>query len=99
MKTRFLHIQVFTDSIVKADIQIPVSLLKTTAKFPALALQMIPKEVTEDLAKQGINLHDINMGELMHMVKQGRLKEKIIDIKIFDPVEGEISTKVYIDGN
>ncbi|MGI6685278.1 MAG: hypothetical protein ACOX47_07360 [Bacillota bacterium] len=97
MKTRSLRIQVYTDSIQKANLQIPVGLLKTAAKFPSLALNMIPREIIDDLAKNGINLHEINMGELLRLVEQGRLKEKIIDIEVLDPVEGRIYVKAYID--
>jgi len=99
MRNRFLRIRVYTDSLVKADINIPINLLKASAKFPQLALNLIPKEVTKELMKSGINLSEINMGELLRLVEQGRLKEKIIDMEVLDPEDGRIYVKAYIDGN
>jgi hypothetical protein len=99
MKTRFLKIRVYTDSIMKANINIPINLLKASAKFPRLALNMIPREAIEDMTRYGINLYEINMGELLHMVEKGRLQEKIIDMEVLDPVDGHIYVKAYIDEN
>lgn len=97
--TRFLHIHVYTDSIVKANINLPINLLRAAAKFPFLALNLIPKEAGEELAKSGINLQDINMGELLRMVEQGRIKEKLVDMEVLDPVDGRVYVKIYIDKN
>jgi len=95
--TRSLHIQVYTDSIIKANINLPINLLKTAAKFPVLALSLIPKEAREELQKSGINLQDINMGELLRMVEQGQIKEKLVDMEVLDPIDGRIYVKIYID--
>ncbi|MEL7566817.1 MAG: hypothetical protein AAGU27_18315 [Dehalobacterium sp.] len=94
---RSLHIQVYTDSIVKANINLPLNLLRTATKFPVLALNLVPKEVREELQKSGINLQDINMGELLRMVEQGQIKEKLVDMEVLDPVDGRIYVKIYID--
>lgn len=96
-KNRFLHIHVYTDSMVKTKINLPINLLKTAAKFPALALNLIPKEAKAELQKNGLSLQDINMGELIHMIEQGQIKETLVDIEVDDPVEGHIYVKIYID--
>lgn len=97
VRNRFLHIRVYTDSLVKANIKLPVNLLKTAVKFPALATGFIPKEVTAEMEKIGIHLQEINMGELLRMVEEGAVKEKLIDMEVLDPKEGRIYVKVYID--
>lgn len=95
--TRVLHVHIYTDSMVKANITLPLNLLKTAAKFPALAINLIPREARAEFEKNGLSLEDINMGELLRMVEQGQIKETLVDIEVMDPVEGRIYIKIYID--
>ncbi|MCR6545172.1 hypothetical protein [Dehalobacterium formicoaceticum] len=96
---RFLHIKIHTDSEIKADINIPLGILKATAKFPLLALNVIPQETVKELRKSGIHLQDINMGELTRLVEQGKIKDTLIRMEVLDPIEGRIKVRIYIDGS
>lgn len=97
--TRFLHIHIYTDTEERANINFPINLLKSAAKFPGIALNLIPGEVKASMAISGINLHDINMGELLRMVEKGSIKEKIVDMEVLDPIDGKVYVKIYIDKN
>ncbi|MGI6679206.1 MAG: hypothetical protein ACOX2Q_09180 [Dehalobacterium sp.] len=94
---RFLHIKIHTDSEIKADINIPLRLLKTAARFPPLALNLIPQEVMEGLANSGIHLRDINMGELNRLVEQGENKDTLVRMEVLDPVDGRTYVRIYLD--
>ncbi|ATW26902.1 SHOCT-like domain-containing protein [Candidatus Formimonas warabiya] len=97
LKNRFLRVRVYTANSTKVNVNIPMGLLKAASKFAGFGMNFIPEEARNEMAKKGIDLSQIDIGELVKAIEQGLVDEKLVDIDVMDPVEGQVRVEVYVD--
>ncbi len=97
LRNRFLRVRVWTAHMTKVNMKIPLVLLKAASKFTALGLNLIPEEAKKEMAKSGIDLSQIDFGELLKAIEQGLVEEKLVDLDVVDPVEGPVRVEAYIE--
>lgn len=98
-KDRFLRVRVSGDGtgIKKADVNIPLSLLKVATKFMNVGMGMIPKEAREQMEEKGIDIAKIDFDELIMLIDQGLSDGKLVDVDLTDPEHGRLLVEVYVD--
>ena len=94
---RFLRIRVNGDKAKKVNVNIPLKLVKVFSKFAGFGMKFIPEEARAEMEKKGINLSEMDIGELIQMIEQGLVDEKLVDVDVDDPTEGRIRVEVYVD--
>jgi len=94
---RYLRIRVYTDKAVKVNVNVPLALMKVASKFAAISMKYIPDEARKEMEKKGIDLSQIDVEELVSMIEQGCVDEKLVDIEVDDPKEGKVRVEVYVD--
>lgn len=98
-KGRFLRVRVSGESsgLRKADVNIPLSLLKAASKFLNMGMGMIPKEAREEMEKKGIDISEIDFDELVQLIDQGLSDGRLVDVDIDDEEHGSIKVEVYVE--
>lgn len=94
---RYLRVRVYTDKSVKVNVNIPLALMKVASKFATTGLKYIPEEARLEMEKKGIDLTQIDVEELVSMIEQGLVDEKLVDLDVEDPKEGKVRVEVYVD--
>jgi len=94
---RYLRVRVYTDKAVKVNVNIPLALMKVASKFATTGLKYIPDEARKEMESKGIDLSQIDVEELVNMIEQGLVDEKLVDIDVDDPKEGKVRVEVYVD--
>ena len=94
---RYLRVRVYTDKAVKVNVNIPLALMKVASKFATIGLKYIPDEAKKEMESKGIDLSQIDVEELVNMIEQGLVDEKLVDIDVDDPEEGKVRVEVYVD--
>jgi len=94
---RYLRIRVYTDKAVKVNVNIPLALMKVASKFATSGLKYIPEEARQEMEKKGIDLSEIDVAELLNMIDQGLVDEKLVDIDVDDPKEGKVRVEIYVE--
>lgn len=60
-------------------------------------MKFIPGEARQEMEKKGINLSEIDLEELVQMIEQGLVDEKLVDIDVDDPEEGRVRVEICVD--
>ena len=94
---RFLRVRVNGDKTKKVNVNIPLSMLRVAGKLAKYGMAFIPKEAREEMEKQGIDLSQIDIQELMAQIDSGLVSGRLVDIDTEDPEEGNIKVEVFID--
>lgn len=94
---RFLRIRVTGDKVKKANVNIPLSMLKVASKFMAMSSGFIPKEAREEMERKGIDITKLDIEELTSLIDQGIVDGKIVDVDVDDPKEGKVQVEIYVD--
>jgi len=94
---RFLRVRVNGDKAKKVNVNIPLSLLRVAGKLAGYGMGFIPKEAREEMEKQGVDLSQIDIQELITQIDAGLISGQLVDIDAEDPEEGKIKVQVYID--
>lgn len=97
LSRRFLRVKVYTDKVVKVNVNIPLVLIKAASKFAAMGLKYIPEEARLEMEKKGIDLTQIDIEELVAAIEQGLVDEKLVDVDVDDPKEGKVRVEVYVE--
>lgn len=93
---KFLRVRVSTDK-AKVNVNIPLSLVKVASKFAVFGMGFIPEEARKELERKGIDLSQLDLAELLNLIEQGVMTEKLVDIEADDPEEGRSKVEVYVD--
>lgn len=93
---KFLRVRVTTDK-AKVNVNIPLSLVRVASKFAVFGMGFIPEEARKELDNKGIDLSQLDLAELMNLIEQGVMTEKLVDIEADDPKEGPSKVEVYVD--
>lgn len=94
---RHLRIRVNGDKSKKVNVNIPLGLIKVFSRFAGLGMKFIPDEARRELERKGIDLNDINIEDLIRLIDQGLVNEKLVDIDVDDPHEGNVRVEIYVD--
>ncbi|MEG6616375.1 hypothetical protein V6C27_08065 [Peptococcaceae bacterium 1198_IL3148] len=92
-----LHVRVEGDKVKKANISFPLNLIKAASKFMGIGMNFIPKEIRMELESKGIDLSQLDFEELIKLIDQGLIVDKLVDIDVNDPEKGLIKIKVYVE--
>ncbi|SET17488.1 hypothetical protein SAMN05660297_01605 [Natronincola peptidivorans] len=98
-KERFLRVRVSGDGtgVKKADVNIPLGLLRVASNFVNMGMGMIPKEARQQMEEKGIDISKIDFDELVYLMEEGLSDGKLVDVDVDDPEEGRIQVEVYVD--
>lgn len=94
---RFLRVRVSGDKVKKVNVNIPLNLVKVASKFATFGMGFIPDEARSEMERKGIDLSKIDLEELVKLIDQGLMDEKLVDIDVDDPNEGKVRVEVYVD--
>ncbi|MBP2649903.1 MAG: hypothetical protein H6Q74_728 [Firmicutes bacterium] len=95
--SRFLRIRVTSDQNKKVDVNIPLSLLKVASKFANIGMKLIPEEARLEMEKKGVDLSQIDFGELVQLIDQGLASGKLVDIDTADQRHGNTKVEIYVE--
>ncbi len=79
------------------NINIPLSLVRAAGKMAGFGMAFMPKDAREEMEKQGVNLADLNIQELIAQIDAGLVSGHLVDIDTEDPEEGHIKVEVFVD--
>jgi hypothetical protein len=94
---KFLRIRVSGEKTKKVNVNIPLGLVKVASKFAVFGMGFIPEEARKELERKGIDLAQLNLEEVVGLISQGLVDEKLVDIDIDDPEEGQMRVEIYVD--
>ena len=94
---RFLRIRVTNGHHNKVNVNVPLKLLKIATKFAGVGMKFIPEEAHQEMKKKGIDLSDFDFDELLHLIDQGLVDGKLVDVDADDPKEGPTKVEIYVD--
>ncbi len=94
---RYLRVRVSGEKGMKANVNIPLPLLKAAAKLAGVGVNLIPKEARTEMENKGIDLTRLDIDELVRLIDTGLSENKLVDVDVEDPKEGKIKVDVYVD--
>ncbi len=97
LNNRFLRVRVSSEKGMKANVNVPLSLLKVASKLCGMGMSFIPAEARQEMEHKGIDLSQINFEELVDQIEQGLSDGKLVDVEVEDNKEGLIKVEVYVD--
>ena len=78
----------------KVNVNIPINVAK---KLTSLT-RMIPDSAKGEMEKEGFNIDELNLQELLEAIEEGEMDESIVDIDAEgDDGEGGAKVKIYVD--
>ena len=78
----------------KVNVNIPIDVAK---KLTSLT-RMIPNSAKSEMEKEGFNIDELNLNELLEAIENGDMDESIVDIDAEgDDGEGGAKVKIYVD--
>jgi hypothetical protein len=92
-----LRVRISSDKGTKANINVPLALLKIASKFIQMGTALIPPEARRELEKKGIDLAEIDFTAMMEQVRQGLSDGKLIDIETDNDREEPTRVQVYVE--
>ncbi len=97
LKKRSLKVRISSEKGTKANVNIPLSLLRVVSKLWSFGTALIPTETQQELQQQGIDLAKIDFEELVYSIEQGLSDGKIVDVETDDDKEGFTKVEAYIE--
>ncbi len=97
LANRFLRVRVQSAGIVKANVNLPLSLVRVVSKFTAFGMSYIPEAAHREMEQKGVDLSKIDFEELLRLIEDGLADGKLVDVEANDPVEGPVKVEVYVD--
>ncbi len=94
---RFLRVRVDGDKTKKVNVNIPLSILRAAGRLATYGMAFIPKEARAEMEKQGVDLSQIDIQELIAQIDAGLVTGRLVDIDTEDPEEGKIKVEVFVD--
>ena len=76
----------------KVNVNIPISVAK---KLTSLT-KVIPDSAKTEMEKEGFNIDELNLKELLEAIESGEMDEEIVDIDASSE-EGGAKVKIYVD--
>ena len=76
----------------KVNVNIPIDVAK---KLTSLT-KVIPASAKSEMEKEGFNIDELNLNELLEAIENGDMDESIVDIDA-DGEDGAAKVKIYVD--
>lgn len=92
-----LRFLVHNDKSKTINIKIPLRLLKVFSKLPILGMSFLPEQARVEMKKRGIDFSCLDVEELLNMIENGLVEEKLMDIDIDAPDEGKTKVEICVD--
>lgn len=93
----YLRIRVASERGKKANVNVPLGLLKIAFKLCGMGAAFIPEEARRKMEKKGIDLSQIDFEEFVAQIEQGASDGKLIDVETEDEKDGLVKVEVYVD--
>ncbi len=93
---RSLRIKVKGDK-TNVNVNIPLALIRATSKFVSLGMNFIPESAREEMNQKGVDLSKIDFNELLNLIDQGLVGEKLVEVDVDDEREGRTKVDIYVD--
>lgn len=93
---RSLRIKVKGDK-TNVNVNVPLALIRATSKFVSLGMNFIPESAREEMNKKGVDLSKVDFNELLNLIDQGLVGEKLVEVDVDDEKEGRTKVDIYVD--
>ncbi|MGE5545102.1 MAG: SHOCT-like domain-containing protein [Bacillota bacterium] len=93
---RSLRIRVKGDK-TNVNVNVPLALIRATSKFMTFGMSFVPESAREEMAKRGVDLSQIDLTELVDLIDQGLVEEKLVEVDVEDEKEGRMKVDIYVD--
>lgn len=94
---KHLRFLVQSGNLKTINIKIPLRLLKVFSKLPILGMSFLPEQARLEMQKRGIDFSKLDFEELVKIIENGLVEEKLMDIDIDDPGEGKTKVEICVD--
>jgi hypothetical protein len=91
-----LRIRVKGDK-TNVNVNVPVALIRATSKFMTFGMSFVPESAREEMTKRGVDLSQIDFTELVDLIDQGLVGEKLVEVDVEDEKEGRMKVDIYVD--
>jgi len=93
---RSLRIRVKGDK-TNVNVNVPLALIRATSKFMTFGMSFVPESAREEMAKRGVDLSQIDLTELVDLIDQGLVEEKLVEVDVEDEKDGRMKVDIYVD--
>lgn len=93
---RFLRVRVVGEKMLKVNVNVPLSLIRSASKLVVYALSFVPEEKRAELEQKGLDLQALDVEGLVRIVEE-TVDGKIVDVEVADPLEGRIKVEVCVE--
>lgn len=93
---RFLRVRVAGEKMLKVNVNVPFSLIRSASKLIVYAMSFVPAEKRAELEQKGIDIQALDVEDLIRVVEES-VDGKIVDVEVADPQEGRIKVEVCVE--
>lgn len=93
---RFLRVRVVGEKMLKVNVNVPLSLIRSASKLVVYAMSFVPADKRVELEKKGLDLNEFDVEGLVRIIEES-LDGRIVDVEVADPEEGRIKVEVYVE--
>jgi hypothetical protein len=93
---RFLRVRVVGEKMLKVNVNVPFSLIRSASKLIVYAMTFVPAEKRAELEQKGLDLQALDVEGLIRIVEES-VDGKIVDVEVADPEEGRIKVEVCVE--
>jgi len=93
---RFLRVRVVGEKMLKVNVNVPFSLLRSASKLVVYAMSFVPADKRAEFEKKGLDLQAFDVEEFVRIVEES-VDGKIVEVEVTDPQEGKIKVEIYVE--
>ena len=93
---RFLRIRVVGEKMLKVNVNVPFSLIRSASKLIVYAMSFVPADKRVELEQKGLDLQALDVEGLISVIEES-VDGKIVDVEVADPEEGRIKVEVCVE--
>ena len=93
---RFLRVRVVGEKMLKVNVNVPFSLLRSASKLVVYAMSFVTADKRAEFEKKGLDLQAFDVEEFVRIVEES-VDGKIVEVEVTDPQEGKIKVEIYVE--
>lgn len=93
---RFLRVRVAGEKMLRVNVNVPFSLIRSASKLIVYAMSFVPAEKRAELEQKGLDIQALDIEDLIRVVEES-VDGKIVDVEVADPQEGRIKVEVCVE--
>ncbi|TGE31013.1 hypothetical protein [Desulfosporosinus sp. Sb-LF] len=93
---RFLRVRVVGEKMLKVNVNVPFSLIRSASKLIVYAMSFVPADKRVELEQKGLDLQALDVEGLIRVIEES-VDGKIVDVEVADPEEGRIKVEVCVE--